>query len=98
MNRERKLEIHFRYALGLVTYYFGKVSADHESCMPVLLGNAGGNRTPGFSDAPLSGFADLAHDLQTHATAFLSGDFTEFARCISAAKEWKKIPGFARLP
>jgi hypothetical protein len=82
----------------LVTYYFGKISPDHESYMRASLGDAGGNRYPGFSDAPLGGFADLAHDLQTHATAFLNGDFTEFARCISAAKEWKKIPGFARLP
>jgi hypothetical protein len=42
----------------LVACDFGKISADHESCLRALVGGAGS---------------------------------------ISAAKEWKKIPGFARL-
>ncbi len=66
--------------------------------MRALLGNAGGNRYPGFSEDPLSGFKNLAYDLENFATAFLNGDFKEFARCAAAAEEWKKIPRFARLP
>jgi hypothetical protein len=95
---DRSLEIHFRFSLGLVTYHFGRSSVDHESYMRAVLGKAGGNRYPGFSDDPLSAFKNLAYDLENFATAFLNGDFKEFARCASAAEEWKKIPGFARLP
>jgi hypothetical protein len=98
VNGNRKLEIHFRFSLGLVTYHFDGRSVDHEGYMRALLGNAGGNRYPGFSDDPLSGFRNLAYDLENFATAFLKGDFKEFVRCAAAAEEWKKIPGFARLP
>jgi hypothetical protein len=66
--------------------------------MRAALGNAGGNHYPGFSEDPISGFENLAYDLQHFATAFLTGDFNEFARYVTAAEAWKKIPGFARLP
>ena len=97
-NGNRSLEIHFRFSLGLVTYHFGERAADHESYMRSVLGNAGGNRYPGFSDEPISGFENLAYDLENFARAFLKGDFQEFARCADAAEEWKKTSGFARLP
>jgi hypothetical protein len=98
VNRERRLEIHFRWSLGLVTYHFGKTSIDHESYMRVQLGPEGGNKDPGFSDDPLNPFRGLAYDLRYFAAAFLNGDFKEFLRCALAAEDWKKIPGFARLP
>ncbi|MGH9675545.1 MAG: hypothetical protein ACRD36_00460 [Candidatus Acidiferrum sp.] len=98
LNGNRKLEIHYRWSLGLVTYHFGKTSIDHESYMRVLLGEKGGNRYPGFSDEPLCAFEDLAYDLKNFATAFLSGDFEGFQRSAIAAEEWKKIPGITRLP
>jgi len=98
VNANRRLEIHYRWSLGLVTYHFGKTSIDHESYMRAQLGADGGNRYPGFSDDPLSAFHDLAYDLRNFSSAFLDGDFKEFTRCIIAAEEWKKIPGFARLP
>jgi hypothetical protein len=98
VNGNRKLEIHFRFSLGLVTYHFEGRSVEHEGYMRALLGSAGGNRYPGFSDDPLSGFKNLAYDLENFATAFLNGDCEEFARCAAASEEWKKIPGFARLP
>ena len=97
-NGSRSLEIHFRFSLGLVTYHFGERVVDHESYMRSVLGNAGGNRYPGFSDEPISGFENLAYDLENFARAFLKGDFQEFLRCADAAEEWKKTPGFARLP
>jgi hypothetical protein len=98
VNGNRELEIHFRFSLGLVTYHFEGRSVDHEGYMRAVLGNAGGNRYPDFSDDPLSGFKNLAYDLEHFATAFLNGDFKEFARCAAAAEEWKKMSGFARLP
>jgi hypothetical protein len=98
VNGNRTLEIHFRFSLGLVTYHFGERAVDHESYMRAVLGNAGGNRYPGFSDEPISAFENLAYDLENFATAFLKGDSKEFIRCATAAEEWKKTPGFARLP
>jgi hypothetical protein len=98
VNGNRTLEIHFRFSLGLVTYHFGEMSVDHESYMRAVLGSARGNRYPGFSDDPISGFENLAYDLENFASAFLRGNLKEFARYAAAAEEWKKTPGFARLP
>ena len=81
-----------------MTYHFGHSSIDHESYMHALLGANGGNRYPGFSEEPLDGFKGLAYDLESFATAFLNGNLEEFSRCVIAAEERKKIPGFARLP
>lgn len=68
---ERRIELHFRHSLGLVTYHVGAAHAGHETYMKEL-GVLGGSRYPGFSNEPLDGFRHLAHDLQ-FATDFLSG-------------------------
>jgi hypothetical protein len=98
VNGNRKLELHYRFSLGLVTYHFERTSLDHTSYMRVLLGDKGGNKYPGFSDDPLAAFESLAYDLQHFAGAFLEGHFDEFARVVAVAEKWNKIPGFARLP
>jgi len=98
VNGDRKLEVHYRYSLGLVTYHFGGESIDHQSYMRALLGPNGSNRYPGFSDEPLDAFEGLAYDLENYATAFLKGDFDGFVRCVIAAKERNSIPELARLP
>jgi hypothetical protein len=98
VNSNRRLEIHFRHSLGLVTYHFGATSLYHEAYMRALLGDAGGNRYPGFSDNPLDAFGDLAADLQSFAGAFLNNDAGGFMRCVAKAEELKKASGFARLP
>ncbi len=90
MNADRRLEIHYRFSLGLVTYHYGQKSMEHALYMRVLLGENGGNRYPGFSDDPFAAFHGLAYDLDHFASAFLNGDFKEFARCVVAAEEWKK--------
>jgi hypothetical protein len=98
VNGNRKLELHYRSTLGLVTYHFDKASLDHTAYMRVLLGDKGGNKYPGFSDDPVAAFESLAYDLEHFATAFLEGNFEEFARIVKTAEEWNKISGFARLP
>jgi hypothetical protein len=98
VNSDRRIEIHFRHSLGLVTYHFGEASLDHEAYMRALLGDAGGNKYPGFSDNPLDAFGDLADDLQSFAGAFLNNDAEGFMRCVAKAEELKKTSGFARLP
>ena len=96
VNKDRKLEVHFRYPLGLLTYHFGTVSIEHESYVHALLGNEGGNKYPGFADSPSVQFEDLARDLQHFAASFLDGDFESFSQIAKTAAQRKKISGFAR--
>jgi len=96
-NGDRKLEIHFRFSLGLVTYYMGSASVSHESLMRAVLGSKGGNKYPCFSDAPADSFRGLAYDLETFAQSFLAGDTAEFSRYIALAKKQSAVTGFARL-
>jgi hypothetical protein len=95
-NGDRKLELHFRYSLGLVTYHMGSVSVSHESFMRAVLGSKGGNKYPGFSDAPADSFQDLACDLEEFAQSFLAGDTVEFSKYVAVAQE-QSSTGFARL-
>ncbi len=94
---DRRLEIHFRYSLGLVTYHIGDLSLTHEAYMRTLLGKNGGNQYPGFSNDPLDGFRHLGHDLAHFCGDFLNGSGEEFERCVVKAKEQEKIKGFKAL-
>jgi len=94
---DRRLEIHFRFSLGLVTYHLGSLSLAHTSYMRALLGKNGGNHYPGFSDDPLDGFRDLSYDLSHFCEDFLSGSGEDFARCAVKAAEQEKVTGFKSL-
>ena len=94
---DRKLELHYRHSLGLVTYHFDRLSLAHDSYMRAVLGPNRGSHYPGFSEEPLAPFEDLKFDLEHHATAFLLGDKQEFSRCVNASKEWESNKGFSRL-
>jgi len=74
VRNERRLELHFRYSLGLVTYHLSASAVSHLSYMRELLGESGGNHYPGFSDEPLDGFRNLAYDLENFADDFLNGN------------------------
>ena len=69
---DRRLELHYRFSLGLVTYHALGKKVSHEAYMREL-GQWGNNRYPGFSFGYLDAFHDLAHDLLS-ADDFLSGD------------------------
>jgi hypothetical protein len=94
---DRRVEIHFRHSLGLVTYHIGSLLLTHDAYMRALLGRDGGNKYPGFSDDPLDGFRDLRYDLTHFCGDFLSGTGEEFERCVVKAKEREKIKGFEAL-
>lgn len=69
---ERKIELHFRFSLGMVRYHIGDQSASHESYMRELdVWNQ--CRYPGFSEDSAAGFHELTHDL-AFADDFLSGN------------------------
>jgi len=71
VRRDRKLELHVRFNLGLVRYHMGKDSASHEFYMHEL-GVREQCQYPGFSDNPKKAFLGLAHDL-VFANDFLTG-------------------------
>ena len=78
---DRRLELHYRESLGLVTYHASGRAATHEAYMREL-GVWGRNRYPGYSSDHLQAFRDLAHDL-AFAEDFLSGD----ADCLLSASD-----------
>jgi hypothetical protein len=92
---DRILEIHFRHALGLVTYHIGHDSLRHEVFMRALLGQGGGNRYPGFSSDPVSGFHGLRYDLEHFASDFLNGGGDDFRRCVGEAKDAVNLSAFS---
>lgn len=68
---ERKLELHFRFSLGLVSYHVADQGASHGAYMAEL-GVSDKCRYPGVSEDPEAAFSDLAHDL-AFADDFVSG-------------------------
>jgi len=74
---ERRLELHYRYSLGLVTYHIATASLDHETYMR-LLGVYGRNRYPDFPNEPLQSFQHLAEDIQDFCQDFTQGDGQKF--------------------
>src|SRR5438128_1039597 len=96
-NGDRKLEIHFRFSLGLVTYHMGSVSVSHESFTTAVLGTKGGNKYRDFSDARADSFWRLAYDLEAFAQSFLARDTVEFSKYAGVAQKQSSSTGFARL-
>lgn len=90
----RRLELHFRHSLGLVTYHLDGTSLSHSDYMRALKAT---NQYPGFSDEPLDGFRHLLNDLERYAGDFLDGPRDDFARCIQEAERFNALPGFKRL-
>jgi hypothetical protein len=76
-KENRRLELHFRYSLGLVTYHIGQDSLDHEAYMR-LLGVYGLNQYPDFPGKPLESFHHLAADIEKYCGDFTSGDGGQF--------------------
>jgi hypothetical protein len=93
---DRRLELHFRSSLGLVTYRLGELTLSHAHYM-FHIGHKADARYPGFSSDPLDAFRDLAYDLAHFGTDFLSGPGTEFRAAFVAAKDWRPVAGFKGL-
>jgi hypothetical protein len=96
-REDRKLEIHYRHGLGLVTYLVGLDSLQHEAFMRALLGPEGGNHCPGFSTDPLVSFRDLLFDLEHFAGDFLGGGGQIFKQCVLDVLTARKLNGIERL-
>ncbi|HJX16012.1 MAG TPA: hypothetical protein VJ386_09780 [Candidatus Deferrimicrobiaceae bacterium] len=77
----RRLELHFRWSLGLVTYHVGDISLSHEEYIRAVHGVVkiqGKNAYPGFSQDPLDGFRHLREDLERFGDVVVKGSDDEF--------------------
>jgi hypothetical protein len=92
----RKLELHFRHSLGLVTYHIVDVSLFHEDYRLHVAGK-GKAQYPGFSNDPLDGFKHLATDLSNFASDFLSGPGEEFKKAKERAEGGNKLSSFKKI-
>jgi hypothetical protein len=90
---DRRLEIHFRYNLGLVRYHVGTVNASHDFYMAEL-GVREKCKYPGYSDDFRDAFRDLTHDLG-FADDFLTGTGAVLKQAgikeSKAAKPWPPL-------
>ena len=90
---ERRLALHVRWSLGLVTYSVGDLQASHESFVRAVLGQSARNAYPGFSDDPLDGFRHLREDLEQFGAVFLRGSEDELrSLLVRAASEEQRRP------
>jgi hypothetical protein len=79
---DRRLELHVRRSLGLVTYHVGRDGLSHEELMRAVFAAIGGRHTseyPGFSSDPIDGFRHLAGDIRRFGQSFTRGTAEEFA-------------------
>jgi hypothetical protein len=80
----RRLELHFRGSLGLVSYHVGSDDLAHRDYVRAVRETQGIKdeaEYPGFSDDPLDGFRHLCADLVRFGAAFTahSGEFAGLA-------------------
>ena len=97
VRRDRQLELHFRWSLGLVTYHYGPRALSHEAFMWSVLDGRPGNKYPGFSDDPIQGFRDLAEDLECHGEEFLTGSDERLGQRFEHAAAHPKPSGFGAI-
>ena len=72
----KRLELHFRYSLGLVSYQIGEIKINHTD----FIATQGGKGSyPGFSTKPIDAFRHLADDLRTYGEPFLMNETTKLA-------------------
>jgi hypothetical protein len=81
----RRLELHFRQSLGLVTYHLGDAWLSHEDYMWVVTGERWSTAYPGFSNDPLDGFRHLRADLEQFGGEFLDGPDNAFLARVEQA-------------
>jgi hypothetical protein len=92
----RKLELHYRYSLGLVSYHVGSLMLSHEDFMWAVIGTRWRSHYPGFPKEPLDGFRNLLDDLKEYCGDFLTGSDAVFAFRVEEAETLKKTA--SRLP
>ena len=93
---DRRLELHFRSSLGLVTYHIGRISLAHEDLM-TYTGHRRDARYPGLSTDPLEAFRHFASDLECFSSDFISGSGAALLNDKAAALAAAEKPAFVAL-
>ena len=93
---DHRLELHYRFGLGIVIYHVGDCSLSHTEMM----------RSQGFSkqaefptvlDKSLRGFDAVLSDLRNYGGPFLDADATQFAILVAWCAKNPKPTGFNAL-
>ena len=69
----RRLKLHFRHGLGMVTYHLADRAMTHQQYMCSVHASLGASHYPGFSSEPLDAFQHLLLDLEEFGGDFLGG-------------------------
>jgi hypothetical protein len=69
----RRLEYHYRYSLGMVSYDLDSCSMSHQEYMHSVIGKLNASHYPGFSSDSMEAFRHLLLDLEEHCVDFLEG-------------------------
>jgi hypothetical protein len=94
---DRKLELHFRWSLGLVTYHIGTQKLAHEDYMRALLGRSQAGHYPLCSNEPLAGFEALRQDLVEHCSDFTGGTGEQFRQCIEKHRHYESLSPLQKM-
>ena len=94
---DRRLELHFRWSLGLVTYHIGSLSLAHDDYLRALLGRSRAGHYPGASEEPLAGFEALRQDLVEHCSDFVSGTGEQFRQCVERHRQYELLSPLQKM-
>lgn len=91
---DKRLELHFRYSLGWVSYQIGAHKVNHAD---YITAQGGKGRYPGFSKKPIDAFRNMADDLRKYGALFLKNETTQFEELAKELKANPPIKGFKAL-
>jgi hypothetical protein len=98
----RRLEIHYRWSLGLVRYHVGKNSLAHAEYVRAVRAITATSREPSYpgfsSDDALAAFGHLRHDLEGFGELFLRGSDRQFDELWEWTREHPVSKGLGALP
>ena len=98
---DRRLELHFRHELGLVTYHAGEITFGHQDyvrAVRALDGIDTASAYPGFHPDAASQFRALREDLRIFGARFLRGAVEQLREVRTWVDQHPKPTGFAGLP
>jgi hypothetical protein len=96
---DRRLTLHVRHSLGLVSYTSDSLSASHDAYVRMVNNGRAGDY-PGFSSDPMSAFDRLRRDIGLHGELFLRGTDADLRALLTRAAAWERgrSHGPGRLP
>ena len=100
-RENRRLELHVRWGLGLVSYQVGDLQLKHEDLTRSVTAtrrHGASAQYPGFSDRPLDGFRHLRADIVQFAEVFTRGTDDDFSVLVQWVRQHPRPSGLSALP